>query len=81
MLMSTIGAFDAKTHFSELLKEVEKGEQVVITKHGRPVAKLIPVQGVSKLDSESAIQKLLEFSKLHTLGDIDWKDLRDEGRK
>ncbi len=39
----TVGAFEAKTHLSELLARVEEGEQVTITKHGRPVARLVPV--------------------------------------
>jgi prevent-host-death family protein len=39
----TVGAFEAKTHLSELLQRVEAGEQVTITKHGRPVARLVPV--------------------------------------
>jgi prevent-host-death family protein len=39
----TVGAFEAKTHLSELLVKVEEGEQVTITKHGRPVARLVPV--------------------------------------
>jgi prevent-host-death family protein len=39
----TVGAFEAKTHLSELLARVEGGEEVTITKHGRPVARLVPV--------------------------------------
>jgi prevent-host-death family protein len=39
----TVGAFEAKTHLSELLAKVEEGEEITITKHGRPVARLIPV--------------------------------------
>jgi prevent-host-death family protein len=39
----TVGAFQAKTHLSELLARVEAGEQVTITKHGRPIARLVPV--------------------------------------
>ncbi len=38
----SVGAYDAKTRLSELLDRVEKGEQVVITRHGRPVARLVP---------------------------------------
>jgi prevent-host-death family protein len=79
--MSTVGAFDAKTHFSELLKEVEQGGQVIITKHGRPVAKLLPAQGLTQENICLAIQKILDFSKSHTLGNLDWKELRDEGRR
>ena len=40
--METIGAFEAKTHLSELLERTAKGESFEITKHGRPVGKLVP---------------------------------------
>lgn len=40
--VSTIGAFDAKTHFSTILKRARNGEQIVITFRGEPVAKLVP---------------------------------------
>ena len=38
----TIGAFEAKTHFSEVISEVQNGSDYVITKRGKPVAKVIP---------------------------------------
>jgi prevent-host-death family protein len=41
--MSEIGAYQAKTHLPKLLERVEKGERFVITRHGRPVAELVPV--------------------------------------
>lgn len=45
----TVGAFEAKTHLSSLLQQVELGEEVTITKHGRPIARLAPVnQGASR---------------------------------
>lgn len=78
--MHRIGAFEAKTHFSSLLEEVEKGGQVVITKHGRPIAKLSPISGFKKEDVEQAIQNIKKFQQQHVLG-MDWKILRDEGRK
>ncbi len=37
-----IGTFDAKTHFSEIIEEVQKGKNYTITKRGKPVAKIIP---------------------------------------
>jgi prevent-host-death family protein len=40
--LSSVGAYDAKTRLSELLDRVEKGEQIIITRHGRPVARLVP---------------------------------------
>lgn len=78
--MRAIGAFDAKTHFSSLLEQVEKGEQIIITKHGRAVAKLIPAEIVAKEDIHNAIEELKEFSKKHKLRG-NWKAFRDEGRK
>ncbi len=42
-MTATVGAFEAKTHLSELLARVEEGEQITITKHGRPVARLTPI--------------------------------------
>jgi prevent-host-death family protein len=43
--MAEIGAYDAKTHLPELLERVQKGERFTITKHGRPVAELLPYSG------------------------------------
>ena len=42
--MITLGAFEAKTRLSSLLDRVADGEEVVITKHGKPVAKLVPAE-------------------------------------
>lgn len=42
--MAEVGAFEAKTHLPKLLERVQKGERIVITKHGRPVAELVPVE-------------------------------------
>jgi prevent-host-death family protein len=41
--METIGLFEAKTHLSELVARVEQGEEVIITRHNKPVAKLVPI--------------------------------------
>ena len=41
--METIGLFEAKTHLSELVARAEQGEEVIITRHNRPVAKLVPI--------------------------------------
>jgi prevent-host-death family protein len=79
--MQSIGAFEAKTHFSALLEKVEKGEQVIITKHGHPVAKLVPTGGSDREQSKQTIERIKAFSKKHTLGKINWKVLRDEGRR
>jgi prevent-host-death family protein len=43
--MADIGAYDAKTHLPELLERVQKGERFTISRHGRPVAELVPYAG------------------------------------
>ena len=75
-----IGAFEAKTHLSSLLERVSRGEEIVITKHGRAVARLVPVNQDSVSEAASLSEKLLTRRQGVTLG-ADWKSLRDHGRK
>ncbi len=42
MKVREVGAFEAKTHLSQLLDEVEQGAQITVTRHGKPVAQIIP---------------------------------------
>lgn len=60
----TVGAFEAKTHLSELLTRVEAGEQVTITKHGRPVARLVPVVESSASRDWSAFWKRVDARRV-----------------
>jgi prevent-host-death family protein len=78
--MITIGAFEAKTHLSALLDRVAAGEEVVITKHGRPVARLVAAQGVDQSRANEAFAKLKALRKGTVLGGLSWRMLRDEGR-
>lgn len=77
--MQSIGVSQAKTHFSALLEQVEKGNQFIITKRGHAVAKLIPVTQVDPARVHRAIQRLQEFSQSNKLGGLDWKKLKDDG--
>jgi prevent-host-death family protein len=61
--MSTVTAFEAKTRFGELLERVSKGEEVVITRHDKVVARLVP-EGPQRLDEvRRAVSGLLELQK------------------
>lgn len=79
--MTTVGAFAAKTHFSALLERAAKGEEIIITRHGRPVARLVPAAVSEEAQVEQAIAALKGFRQGATLGDLSWKELRDEGRR
>lgn len=80
--MAEIGAYDAKTRFAELLRRAEKGERIVITRHGRPVAQLVPIAEAPEMTVEEAIQEILELRKGTTLGPgLTIRDLIEEGRR
>lgn len=80
--MSDVGAYEAKTHLSELLNRVESGERITITRHGKAVALLVPVPGAADRTTADAVQGLLEFREAHRLGaDLSVKELIDAGRK
>jgi prevent-host-death family protein len=79
--MTAIGAFEAKTHFSQLLERVERGEEITITRHGKAVARLVPVGAVSRGRLEDTVARLKRFRKGRRLGDVAAKALIEEGRR
>jgi prevent-host-death family protein len=80
--MRTVGAFEAKTKFSELLDKVAAGEEFTITRHGEPVAKLVPVKPVrSKEEIEALIEEIKRTRKGTSLGGLSIKELVNAGRK
>jgi len=79
---NSVGAYEAKTHLSELLEKVGAGEEITITKHGSPVAKLVPV--VKKTTVEERAAAIAQMKKLRaglSLGGLKVRDLINEGRK
>jgi prevent-host-death family protein len=82
--METVGAFEAKTHLSELLERVERGEKFTITRHGRPVAKLVPATPERSLAAVSqAVDELLSWRDAHgpRLDGLSIRELIEEGRR
>ena len=79
--MIKVGAFEAKTQFSALLDRVEQGEEIVITRHGKPVARLVKAEVASRAQIDAAIAQLKALREGVTAGPGGWKSLRDEGRK
>ena len=76
-----IGAFEAKTKLSEILRKVEQGERFTITVRGRAVADVVPTQARSKSAREEAIERLLNFPRIKGVdGDTVLEWIR-EGRK
>ncbi len=78
--MANIAAHEAKAKFSEILRRVEKGERIVITKHGVPTAVLSPISSEKRRDIKEVISDIEAFSKRHSLGGLSIRELIEEGR-
>jgi len=77
-----VGAYEAKTHLSELLEKVEAGEEITITRHGAPVAKLVPVKKEASAEERiAAIERIQKLASRLSLGGLKVKDLLSEGRR
>jgi prevent-host-death family protein len=90
--MQSIPIHQAKSQLSELIRAVEQGEDVVLTRHGKPVVRLVAERGDGPSDSEvdrvadQALHDLRAFRALWTPprpgeAPLRWRDLRDEGRR
>ncbi len=87
-IMKEVAALEAKTKLSHLLDLVEAGEEIVITRRGKPVARLVSAApAVSEFDREkarAAAARIRERATALKLGKFDWKEwkaYRDEGRE
>jgi prevent-host-death family protein len=81
VVMREVGAFEAKNKLGTLLDWVENGEEVLITRHGKAVARLVPAEpGFNRAKARQAARGLIEASHGVTLGGLKIKDLINEGR-
>lgn len=78
--MTTVSACEAKNHLSQLLDRVAQGEQVIISRHGVPVAIMQPVPAVEKEPPEEAIAWIDAFRKKHFLNGLSIRAMIEEGR-
>lgn len=79
--MTTIGAYDAKTHFARLLDEVAEGKSVTITRHGREVARLVPSVPEVARPTEEVIAALVAARRGVRRGRSSVKAMIAEGRR
>jgi len=61
--MQTIQASEAKTRFLKILDDVERGESITITRHGKEVACIVPKAGIDRERIQRAVQSILEIRK------------------
>ncbi len=78
--MATVGAFEAKTNLSRLLRRVQKGERITITKHGKPVAMLVPVNAEKVSERGKIIEEIRKFRKNIFRSGLSLREMIEEGR-
>jgi prevent-host-death family protein len=79
--METVGSFEAKTHLSALLDRVAKGARITITKHGVPVAMLVPAGDSARRDRAGVVRQLEQFGQGRTLSGMTIRELITQGRR
>jgi len=82
----SVGAFEAKTKFYELLERVSAGAEITITKHEKPVARLVPFEKPSGVELGTLFAQMGEFRAKHPLNPkglkkLSYRELIDGGRK
>ncbi len=78
--MVKIGIYEARIHWSEMINRVANGEEITITRRGRPVAKLIPANDSGKASVAEAIAELHRFRSKHKLRGLSIKKMIEKGR-
>lgn len=80
--MHTVGVFEAKNRLTALLNEVESGGEIIITRRGKPIARLAPLEtGFNRAKARAAAEGLREASKGLSLRGLSLKALIEEGRR
>ncbi len=80
--MITVGAFEAKTNLSALLERVSQGETIRITRHGKPIARIVPYDPeLAPADTTEVIDAIREFRRSRNINAAEIRSLIDEGRR
>lgn len=79
--MESVGSYEAKTHLPKLLDRVAKGERIVITKHGVPVAMIVPASSCLPVNPHDLIKEIQRSRRGRRLNGLSLKRMIQEGRK
>jgi prevent-host-death family protein len=79
--MGVLERYEADDSLNTVLQRVRTGQQVILTKHGVDVARVLPATPRDQGRVDAAVEGLRQFARSHSLGGLRIKDLVDEGRK
>ncbi len=75
--MREVGAFEAKNKLGQLLDLVERGEEIIITRHGKEVARLVPpARAFNRDPARAALRRIRERAEKQKLGPFEWAEWR-----
>lgn len=81
-MVQTVGSYEAKTHLPRLLSDVAHGDTIIITKHGKPVAKIVPYADTQPRDKQAVVDALRAYRRTApALNGVTIKELINEGRR
>ncbi|MDJ0756037.1 MAG: type II toxin-antitoxin system prevent-host-death family antitoxin [Ardenticatenaceae bacterium] len=80
-MKTTVGAYEAKTHLPKLLERVSKGDRIIITKHGVPVAVLQGFDAKSQVNLDEVIADIKAFRAKITSSGPTIREMIEEGRR
>jgi prevent-host-death family protein len=79
--MKSVGIYEARTRLSELLSRVAEGEEVTVTRHGVPIAKIVPIYESNTAAIREAIAAMERFGRGKSLRGLSLKKMIAEGRR
>ncbi len=79
--MRTVGSYELKTHLAEVLDAVEHGQTVIVTRHGKPIARLTPNGEENRQRVKQATRSLRQFPRTRLPKGITVRSLIEEGRR
>jgi prevent-host-death family protein len=79
--MRSIGSYELKTHLSEVLDAVEHGQTVIVTRHGKAIARILPSEAAESDSVSQAVQSLMSFPRTRLPKGITVRGLIEEGRR
>ncbi len=79
--MDSVGPYEAKTHLASLIERVAHGDSITITRHGRPIARLVPVEPAKRRDAKAVIEELKRLRAGRRVQGGNVRALIEEGRR
>ena len=79
--MRSIGSYELKTHLSEVLDAVEHGQTVIVTRHGKAIARISPSEAAEQDEVSQAVKALISFPRTRLPRGVTIRSLIEEGRR